>query len=193
MKAEMTLLPGDPGYDDALNALKCRARDVQCKEYKAALFLRIADAKRYSGLKDQLDDLNLLDKDSYPKTMESALQFLQNYKGVGGKSHENSVNYSRQDHDGVAFPQVGNQAGGRGSKDISNHTCYNCGEKGHHAKTCPKISGEEHSQLAMNHANISKNVDVQECVEGVTNINLCNESYEDTSDGSTGTVDSCIC
>ena len=49
MKAEMTLLPGDPGYDHALNALKCRARDVQCKEYKAALFLRIADAKRYSG------------------------------------------------------------------------------------------------------------------------------------------------
>ena len=53
--------------------------------------------------------------------MESALRFLQNYKGVGGKSSENSVNYSRQDHDGVAFPQVGNQAGGRGSR-LRHHT-----------------------------------------------------------------------
>jgi hypothetical protein len=33
MKVEMTLLPGDPGYHDALNALKRRARNVQCKEY----------------------------------------------------------------------------------------------------------------------------------------------------------------
>ncbi len=48
------------------------------------------------------------------------------------------------------------------------------------------------NKLAINHANISENVDLQECVEGVTNVNLCSESNEDTSDGSTGTVDSCI-
>ena len=73
MKADMTLSPRDAGSDEALNVMKQKARDAQCKEYKAALFLRIADGKHFSGLKDQLDDLNLLDRDSYPKTMESAL------------------------------------------------------------------------------------------------------------------------
>jgi hypothetical protein len=78
MKADMTLSPGDAGYDEALVALKRKARDTQCKEYRASLFLRIADSDRFSNIKDQLDDLHLLDVDKYPKTMESALQFLQN-------------------------------------------------------------------------------------------------------------------
>jgi hypothetical protein len=105
MKAKMMLAPGDTGYDNMLNVIKCKARDTQCKEYKAPLSLQIVDGKRYSGLKDQLDDLDLLDKDNYPKIMESALQFLQNSKGTGGKSHgHNPHNPNKLESEGVVFP-----------------------------------------------------------------------------------------
>jgi hypothetical protein len=176
--------------------VKRKARDAQCEEYKAALFLRISDGKRFSGLKDQLDDLNLLDKDSYPKTMESALRFLQNYKGAGGKSRgSNTHNYQKHEHDGVAFSQMGNHGGGKGARDISNHTCYNCGNKGHHAKSCPKLSSEERSQLGMEHMNVSENTGTQEYVKGIANMNLRDYASTDedgSHDESVSTFDSCI-
>ena len=51
LKAHMTLSPRDAEYDDALNVVKQKAKDAQGKEYKAALFLRIANEKHFSGLK----------------------------------------------------------------------------------------------------------------------------------------------
>jgi hypothetical protein len=95
MKAEMTIKPGDAGYDGALNIVKPKARGAQCKEYKTTFFLQIADGKCYSVLKDQLDDLNLLDKDRYSTAMESALCFIQNYKGVGSKSREQNLSITK--------------------------------------------------------------------------------------------------
>ena len=117
MKADMMLSPGSIGYDDALVALTRKASDAQCKEYWSSLFLRIADSDCFSNLKDQFDNLHLLDGDKYPKRMESALRFLQNYKGNSGKSRGKTYNslQHRQAQEGVAFPQVGSQStGGRG-------------------------------------------------------------------------------
>ena len=39
MKSDMTLSPRDAGCDNALNVVKHKARDTQCEEDKAALFL----------------------------------------------------------------------------------------------------------------------------------------------------------
>ena len=57
---------------------------TSCEEYKASLFLRLANEKRFKDLKSQLEDMNLFDREAYPKTMEQALRYLQNYKGKSG-------------------------------------------------------------------------------------------------------------
>eukprot|EP00804_Cyclotella_cryptica_P018593 CCRYP_011402-RA/>CCRYP_011402-RA protein AED:0.42 eAED:0.42 QI:0/-1/0/1/-1/1/1/0/214 len=123
--------------------------------------------------------------------MESVLRNLQNIKGSGGKTRRHQQNFPKQDYEGVAFPQLGNQSGEHAERDISNHTCYNCGKKGHHAKTWPKLSGNEQTQLGIYHVNVSETI--ENFVEGA-NFNLhANEMETDSDyDESDGTYDSCI-
>ena len=83
---------------------------------------------------------------------------------------------------------MGNHGRGRGAKDILNHTCYNFGNKGHHAKSCP-------SQLGMDHVNWSENTDTQEYIEGIAIMNLHDYASSDegaSDDESVNTFDSCI-
>ena len=97
-------------------------------------------------------------KDTYPKKMEDALRLMQNHKSVptkptgksGGQGRQHSQTAKTDDDEkGVAFAQAGEKSGkkpgGGGAKrrDISNHDCFNCGEKGHHAVDCPKLNSEQ--------------------------------------------------
>ena len=105
----------------------------------------------------------------------------------------------RHDQEGVAFPQVGSQSSGgkgRSGRDLSKDMCYNCGDKGHHAKDCPKLTEEEKHQLGVDHVNIHTEAedngdDVQECVDGIANLNV-QGCYSGDGDESDSTCDSCI-
>ncbi|KAL3794468.1 LOW QUALITY PROTEIN: hypothetical protein ACHAWO_009413 [Cyclotella atomus] len=116
-------------------------------EYKASLFLRLANEARFKDLKSQLDDMNLFNREAYPKTMEQALRYLQNYRGKSGlvdgaaRNQRNRNRGNKRGDEGVAFYQGGTKKSG-GSRDISKDDCYNCGEKGHHAKDCPQLTEE---------------------------------------------------
>jgi hypothetical protein len=67
-----------------LAEMQTKALKTSCEEYKASLFLRLANEGRFKDLKSQLDDMNLFNREAYPKTMEQALRYLQNYKGKSG-------------------------------------------------------------------------------------------------------------
>ena len=69
-----------------LDEMKTKAMETSCEEYKASLFMRLANENRFKDLKNQLDDMNLFNREAYPKTMDQALHYLQNYKGKRGSS-----------------------------------------------------------------------------------------------------------
>lgn len=59
-------------------------------EFKAALFIWIADKSSYKGVKTELDNLYLFNQEAYPKTLDVMLKYLQNYcghDGVGNQQH----------------------------------------------------------------------------------------------------------
>ena len=69
-----------------LDEMRTKAMETSCEEYKASLFMRLANEGKFKDLKNQLDDMNLFNREAYPKTMDQALRYLQNYKGKRGSS-----------------------------------------------------------------------------------------------------------
>jgi hypothetical protein len=129
-----------------LDEMRTKAMETSCEEYKASLFMRLANENRFKDLKNQLDDMNLFNREAYPKTMDQALRYLQNYKVKRGSSEKqgggNRNRNRNRGEDAVAFHTSGNKKNG-GGRDISNDDCYNCNKKGHHAKDCRQISPKE--------------------------------------------------
>jgi hypothetical protein len=46
--------------------------------------------------RDDLDDLNLFNQEAYPKTMEAALKYFQNYKGGKISTSQHKGNRNRE-------------------------------------------------------------------------------------------------
>ena len=72
----------DPDSDD-IDGLKKAIIDAErgsCDEYLACLFILVADSGRYQGLKQDLDNQYLMDKDAYPETLPQALKLLEQFK-----------------------------------------------------------------------------------------------------------------
>lgn len=141
-------------------ATKKAAMESSCEEYLACFAIRTADNNRFKTLKNELDNDYLKGKDTYPKKMEDALRLMQNHKSViekttsrrGGNKNQAQQQKKADDDDekGVAFGQTGEKSGEKGGKrDISNHDCFNCGEKGHHAVDCPKLNSEQKKLFGM--------------------------------------------
>ena len=93
----------------------------------------------FSGIRNQLNDLNLLHKDSCLKMMQSALHFhfLQNDKGYMYNqqpcSSQTGIREAQGDHISISW----NHSSRWGLSNISTHTCSKCGDNWNHAKPCP--------------------------------------------------------
>jgi hypothetical protein len=59
------------------DAEKLKCRNAACDEYKACLFIKTANGKRYNRLKIKLQNLNLFNHGAYPKTVEEACTAIE--------------------------------------------------------------------------------------------------------------------
>jgi hypothetical protein len=161
-----------------------------CEEYKAALFIRISNEAKYGHIKKDLENQNLQpDKDPYPKTLAAAVAYLQNYQKT---TSNQKVPYQPGNLEGVSFAQQGKQVG----------PCHGCQKIGHLVKDCPDLNNEEKKAIAQAkgllggglgggkqgqaHANVAKRADkeLQECLDGVANINVKMDDVSiETADG----------
>jgi hypothetical protein len=150
------------------------AMKAACDEYKAALFIRISNEARYGVIKKKLDNMYLFDQEAYPKTLERAYNYLLNYQVESGGFRQQHRNAGQ---DGVSFVQ---QGGGERRKG----PCFHCGEFGHLAATCDKLTASEKKSLeqatkgGQAHVNVGDddirraNDELQECLEGVANVHV---------------------
>jgi hypothetical protein len=90
-----------------------------------------SDTKRFGKLKDATNNQYLAGVDNYPKTLDSALNLLLNYKDFqsGGPNSGGSNTHGTQ---AASFAQQGRRL------NLATTRCYNCNEMGHVAATCPR-------------------------------------------------------
>ena len=144
-----------------------------CEEYKAALFIRIANEGKYATMKKKLDNMHLFDQDAYPKTLEKAKAYLENFQVEAGTTRQ--ICHPGQQLEGMAFVQPGGRQIG---------PCHGCNKMGHLVRNCPDLNSEEkkavlqavRSGSGQAHVSIAdgneSNKELQECMVGVANINV---------------------
>eukprot|EP00956_Cyclotella_meneghiniana_P038953 scaffold162906_cov46-Cyclotella_meneghiniana.AAC.1 len=158
------------------------AMHAACEEYKASLFIKMSNEQRYGVVKRELDNMYLFDQDAYPQTLEKAYNYLLNYQAKSsGGGRQPRGNYNNE---GVAFMEAG--AGGR-----RIGPCYNCNKYGHLARDCDELTnaekdavknagkkpggktGQAHINVGDDAHDVEKaNEELQECLDGVANINV---------------------
>jgi hypothetical protein len=163
-------------------AEKAEAMKSAFEEYKAALFLCIANEGRFGDVKKKLDNLHLIGHAAYPKTLEKAKAYLENFQTESGGNRQHRP--AGQQYDGVSFVQPGQRQVG---------PCHGCKKPGHLVRNCPDLTDEEKKAVVQAMKNGSEkqgqvhvNVDekdeakkeLQECLEGVANVNV---NLEDAS------------
>ena len=131
-----TMTPTPPMAEVPLSALKAaqnnEALKLSCEEYKAALFIRIANEGKYATMKKKLDNMHLFDQDAYPKTLEKAKAYLENFQVEAGTTRQ--IRHPGQQLEGMAFMQPGGRQIG---------PCHGCNKMGHLVKNCPDLNSEE--------------------------------------------------
>lgn len=117
------------------------------EEYLAALFLRLANENKFGAIKKKLDNMHLFGQNAYPKTLEEAKTYLENFQleMVGNRQNRQQQNTAEQ---GVAFAQ-------HGSEGRQIGPCHNCGRMGHLVANCPDLNDEE--KMAIQQAYQNKN------------------------------------
>ena len=76
---------------------------------------------------------------NYPNSLEEAMNIMNNHQQSERYSNKSSMNTSQPRE--MNFGQKGS-SGKNGHQNLSNITCYHCGEKGHYANSCPKKKSE---------------------------------------------------
>ena len=166
------------------------ALESSCEEYKAALFIRIANERKYGVVEKNMDNMHLFDQGAYPKTLEKARAYLENFQAEAGGSRHIRQQGQVQEQ-GVAFMQKdGKQLG----------PCHNCNKMGHLVRNCPDLNEEERMAVlqamkndgrrtqGQTHVNVdaanAAKKELQECIDGVANIhiNLEDASIESVDD-----------
>jgi len=97
------------------------------------LFMEGADRKQFGFLLRDLGKDHALGSDLHPEMMEDALEVLS----VCAKKQKLKADESGDDERKVHMVQTG--------KASEKMVCWNCGEKGHGVKTCPKCAAREES------------------------------------------------
>ena len=151
---------------------KAKALASSKEEYKAALFIRISNNEKYAAVKRELDNDHLKGSDNYPRTMDAAMKYLQNYKPDAPQGNRRGGYVGEQ---GVAFGQPSEQYG----------PCHGCGLMGHVVKFCRKISPEKRKEIlaalaagtfksGQNHAEVGDEVEneMDRVVDGIANVEM---------------------
>ena len=128
-----------------LEKVRAEATARANEQYLACLFIALADAGRYSELKQELYNEYLFKQDKYPKTIVEALGLLKNY--VPGRLAVTNVPKNEGDtrRDVLAFVEAG------GVVAASTLVCFLCGNKGHKAKQCMVVSAEKKQEYLAKH------------------------------------------
>ncbi len=149
-----------------------------CEEYKAALFICIANEAKYGAMKKKLDNMHLFDQGAYPKTLEKAKAYLENFQAEASNARVRTLGHIQEQ--GVAFIQQGNRQLG---------PCHNCDKMGHLVRNCPDLNDEERKAVlqalksgrggkqSQAHMNVGEgkaeaNTELQECINGVANVHV---------------------
>jgi hypothetical protein len=125
--------PNDPDSDVVVVDLG--PVDAQKKELREAFLAMLlfdqSDTKRFGKLKDATNNQYLAGVDNYPKTLDSALTLLLNYKDYqsGGSASGGGNMHGTQ---AASFAQQGRRL------NLATTRCFNCNEMGHVAATCPR-------------------------------------------------------
>ncbi len=120
-----------------------------------ALMLNGANAAKYNELKRGMAENYVTGTSKYPESPELVLRILKVYQSPPGWN----VNQRKQEAGGrtnegaTMFVQTGDDSW---KADIK---CYNCGEKGHLGRKCPKKKPKEAEQM---HANIAVKISTKE-------------------------------
>ena len=73
-------LDADASNSAELKKVLLDTEHQSCEEYLACMFILVADGGKHQGLKYDLDNQYLMDKDVYPCTMPQALKLLEQFK-----------------------------------------------------------------------------------------------------------------
>jgi len=99
------MTPVPPATEVPLSALTAvqnnEALKSSCEEYKAALFIRIANKGKYATMKKKLDNMHLFDQGAYPKMLEKAKAYLENFQVEAGTQKQ--IRYPGQHLEGMSF------------------------------------------------------------------------------------------
>ena len=129
VRGELYGTKGEAQLEDMeLEQVRVEATARANEQYLACLFIALADAGRYSELKQELCNAYLFKQDKYPKTIVEALGLLKNY--VPGRLAVTKVpkNEGETRREVLAFVEAG------GASAASTLVCFLCGNKGHKAK-----------------------------------------------------------
>jgi hypothetical protein len=146
-----------------IGVAKLRAKE----KYLACAFLLGADRTKYGRLIEDLENAYLQGEYKYPTKLDDAHGLLAYWK----QDPRNLIQVIGTTSDGVAFINEGDEdkttIKGKGKKDNSHITCFNCCEKGHYSNMCPhpkktdkssKLDGMVHAQTTYNEGYPEENI-----------------------------------
>ena len=164
--SELPYTPPDTGFPllGLTEEENKQALDSSCEEYKAALFLVIANKGKYGTMKKKLDNLHLFEQDAYPKTLKKAKTYLENYQAEEGSQKQHS--YSQAAIKWAHATTVARWG-------ISSRTVQILMLREKKAIVQAFQSKSNQGKTGQAHVNVgAADKELQECLDGVANVNV---------------------
>jgi hypothetical protein len=153
---------------------KIIARKTASDAFEAIAFLFGADKQRYGRMFDDLENDQMKNIDSFPKTLIESYKLLSRWKDTSKKNNFEPIidgtnfttksekrietEYSlTQEKDETALTVKGNS----NNKSKTTITCFKCGEEGHLAPNCPKHPRQEETSPPVEQVNTGNHLLMQ--------------------------------
>lgn len=147
-----------------------RAVDEAEESFLAMCLLCQANKERHGHIMTHLKNAFTLGNDKFPETVTEAYNLLLHMKNSNNTSHGGYRNSGG--NDGLTFVTHGN--GGDDDDSVkpwhSEMTCYNCGERGHVAKFCPKKKKNQEKAAEKHAVNAYKEEKVETKLAGLPSV-----------------------